>query len=228
MNWRRFIVQLLPPQSCALCSATAGNNVCDACCADLPWLEQDRLCPVCASLSPAGLVCGDCLKTPPAFYRTLSLLEYRFPVSQLVSRLKYRQHLPLANWFAEQFLLRMPPAGEKIDALIPVPLHPNRLKERGFNQSQLISRQLAKRLGTAHLPQLVERSFDTSQQAGLSRTERQRNMRNVFTCRENMSGLRLAIVDDVITTGSTADSLSRTLLDAGAAAVEVWSIARTH
>ncbi len=227
MNWRRFLVQLLPPQHCTLCAATSAAQVCDACTGALPWLAQENICPVCARFSPTGQVCGHCLKTPPAFYRTLSLLEYRFPANHLISRFKYGQQLHLADWFAEQFIQRLALTGTAADVIVPVPLHPNRLKQRGFNQSQLLSEKLARGLNRAHLPDLVQRTLDTSQQAGLSRKERTRNMRHAFACNGNVRGLHLAVVDDVITTGSTADSLCRTLLDAGAAQVEVWSMART-
>jgi hypothetical protein len=121
------------PQQCVLCDADAGKQpFCDGCFADLPWLPARR-CPVCALPTPDGLTCGACLKQPPAFSATHCALAYGFPLDALLHHYKYRQRLGLAAALAH-LLQTAAPRPETVDLVIPAPLHPERLQQRGFNQ----------------------------------------------------------------------------------------------
>ncbi|MFU8821452.1 MAG: ComF family protein [Gammaproteobacteria bacterium] len=117
-------------------------------------------------------------------------------------------------------------SGRKPDGIVPVPLHLARLAERGFNQATELARQVSRRIGVPMLDDVCRRTAATPPQAGLAAQERQRNLRGAFVASPGVAGRQLAIVDDVLTTGSTVEALTLELLRAGAARVEVWAVAR--
>jgi len=196
--------------------------LCAACTASLPALPAH--CPWCALPSPFGSVCGSCLAGPPNFDATLALWLYEFPCDRLVQALKYRSRLALAPFFARNFAARpLPP----VDLVVPMPLHPKRLAQRGFNQAVEIARCLARSSGLLHAPRGVRRVKDTTAQTELPYEERARNVRGVFACDLDLSGKRVAVVDDVMTTGATLNELAKVLKRAGASRVENLVIARS-
>ena len=204
--------------SCFLCRGAAAELLCARCDADLPRLQGER-CPRCALASPASAVCGRCLARPPAFDATVAALGYVFPADVLVQALKFRSELALAPLFGKLLAER---ATERVDLIIPVPLFPRRLKERGFNQALEIARHVGGRID----PHICERIVDTAPQFDLPIDERERNVRGAFQC-GNVLGKRIAVVDDVMTTGSTLNEIARTLKRAGAERVVNWVVART-
>jgi ComF family protein len=217
------ITQNLLPQQCLLCGAACSSRwICDGCEGDLPF-HPPLHCPVCAMPTPLGETCGECLKHPPHFDATRAAFAYAFPADALLRALKYRSRLAIAEWAA----MHIDPSGIPPDYLIPMPLHVNRLKTRGFNQAMEIARALSRRYGIALLHEAVERVRETEPQAGLPRVERTRNMRNAFACRGGVVGKHVAIVDDVMTSGASLNELARTLKAAGALRVECWVAART-
>jgi ComF family protein len=212
--------------SCFLCRGTARETLCAECDADLPRLAPPgamRLCPRCALPSPAGAVCGRCLANPPHYDATIAALEYRFPADALVHALKFRGELALAPLLGG-LLLEGIPAAEEIDCVIPVPLSTARLRERGYNQAVEIARHL--------FPAKVDlaacvRPGDTAPQTGLDLDERRHNVRGAFRCTRPLDSARIAVVDDVMTTGATLDEIARVLKKAGAARVVNWVAVRT-
>lgn len=227
MNWSHFFRRTLPRQSCWLCHAPSDETVCRACTSNLPWSAELERCPCCATPTPGAGTCGKCLRTPPPQVSCHTLLSYQFPVNTLIGGLKFGQQLALAHWLAQQFWLGHPQLACQTDLLLPMPLHPNRLRQRGFNQAQLIAMELGRLYDLPVRTDLCERIKDTAQQAKLDLQERQRNVRAAFRCKERLDGLRVAILDDVITTGSTVASLGHTLLESGADNVSVWALAHT-
>lgn len=218
----RALVSVALPQDCLLCGARAGAGLlCSACAAELPRLPQMR-CPVCALPTSDATVCGRCLSKPPHFDATHALFAYAFPVDRLIQVLKYRARLAVAPFFGEG-LADLLPAGA--DRLVPLPLHPRRLKERGFNQALEIARALARHpsIDTAS----VEREIDTAPQASLAWDERGRNVHGAFLCRADLSGQHVVVLDDVMTTGATLDECARALKKRGAARVTNLVVART-
>ena len=208
---------------CLLCGEESGFELlCAACAAELPALAEH--CPQCALPSPAGAVCGSCLDRPPHYDRTLALWRYEFPCDRLVQALKYRARLALAGFFARSLASRPLP---EVDLIVPMPLHPKRLAERGFNQALEIARGLARHLGRPIEPRGVLRVKDTPPQTRLPYEERAKNVRGAFLCKLDLSGTSVAVVDDVMTTGATLNELARALKRAGAARVENFVIART-
>jgi len=210
-------------QDCALCGEPGERELlCRACAAALPSLPAH--CPRCALPTPRGSLCGRCLADPPHFDGTLALWLYEFPCDRLVQALKYRARLALAPFFARRLVtLRLP----AIDVIVPMPLHPDRLAQRGFNQALEIARSLARLTGTALHPRGARRVRDTIPQTDLPYQERTKNIRGAFVVAADLSGKAVAVVDDVMTTGATLDELARTLKRAGAARVENLVIARS-
>jgi ComF family protein len=209
--------------SCFLCRGVSAALLCPACDADLPRLTLP-LCPRCALASPAGAVCGRCLAEPPAYDATVAALAYAFPADTLVHALKFRGELALAPLLAGMLAAKL--ANERVDLMIPVPLSPQRLRARGYNQSAEIARRLA-----AHAPLelfLCERGRDTAAQSDLPWSERRRNVRGAFRSARAIAGGTVAVVDDVMTTGATLDEIASVLKQAGAARVVNWVVARTY
>lgn len=225
MNIRSFFDRILP-RACLLCGASAGAApLCGDCRADLPWHRLPQ-CPQCATPTPAGEVCGACLGHPPAFDRTRAALAYAFPLDRLIPRLKYHGQLAIAPALGD-CLAHAVEHAPRPDRLIAVPLHPARIRARGFNHAGEIARELAQRLGVPLDTASCRRVRDTPPQTGLKHDARRRNVRGAFACTDDLSGLRIGIVDDVMTTGTSVDELAKTLKQAGAASVEAWVVART-
>ena len=215
------------PQDCLLCGATSDDApLCGPCRDELPALP--RGCPLCAMPSALGEICGTCLRNPPQFDMTVAVWRYAYPVDRLVQALKFHGRLALASLFADALASLV----EQADVVIPMPLHPVRLTERGFNQAAEIARQVTGRLETRNprtrlALQGASRIRRTLPQADLPVDERRRNVRGAFACALDLTGARVAVVDDVMTTGATLGELAKVLKRAGAARVENWVVART-
>ena len=231
MNPVRLIDSLFPP-TCLLCGApgAAGRDLCAGCAGDLPL--NRCCCPRCAlplaSPLPAGAVCGACQRRAPPFERALAALRYETPIPSLVAAAKFRGRLNaarlLGHLLAEAASLAAVPLPQ---ALIPVPLHPDRLAVRGYNQSVEIARVVGHSLGLPVDIVSCRRVLATPPQAGLDERARRRNIWGAFAARSSVPWAHVAILDDVMTTGSTAAELTRVLRRAGAARVDVWAAART-
>ncbi len=226
LNFKQIIDYFPLNQHCLLCADFNGGNIglCAACLKDLPWHDAPH-CPQCA-LTSNGEICGNCLKNPPFFDKTQSVLRYDFPVDALIQDFKYRHSLHLANTFSH-LLLEKIQQQPLVDLMIPMPIHTKRLKMRGYNQALEIARILAKNL---HIPldyQSCIRTKYTPPQASLPLKERVKNMQGVFECNKNLTGLNIAIVDDVMTSGASLNALASAIKKAGATKVECWVIART-
>ena len=137
---------LLLKQNCILCASHQGGSVgtCHDCLQDLPWHTQAQ-CPQCAMLSN-GLVCGSCLNSTPHFDATHALFTYDYPLDKLLQHYKYRESLHLANTFARLWLENKHSKNKDIDYIIPMPMHPERLKQRGFNQALEFARILSQNI----------------------------------------------------------------------------------
>jgi ComF family protein len=212
-------------RDCHLCACAVGDDdspVCAACARELPR-HGAQVCPCCALATPGGEICGRCLRERPAFDTTHAAFDYAFPLDALVQALKYGHRLALAKFFARAFDVL--PA---VDLVLPMPLHPARLRERGFNQAVEIARPLARAAGVPLELAAVARVRATAPQAGLDRDGRFANLRNAFAARRRFDGLRVAVVDDVMTTGASLNALARCLKANGAAAVHNVVVARTQ
>lgn len=214
----------LLPQSCLLCGADdAHGPFCEPCRMELPWLPRNR-CRVCALPLKSGSVCGSCLDRPPRFDAVEAAFAYRFPVDALIPALKYGGRLALARALGEQLARTVT---REVDAIVPMPLAPARLAERGFNQALEIARVVATVTGMPVLREACRKVANTPPQASLPWGERVKNVRRAFVCDASFAGARIAVVDDVLTTGATLNELARVLRRAGAVEVVGWVVART-
>jgi len=228
----RMASVLLPPV-CILCGAVGGMNkhrnrdLCPACQQSLPWAgAQCVRCALPLNAMATEALCGRCQTQPPAFEACLSPFRYQVPLDHLLLDLKFRGRLAQARLLGElmtQWLASMveiPP-----EQIVPVPLHVTRLRERGFNQAVELARPIARYFDVPLNYHGVQRIRVTPPQSDLSRKERLKNVRGAFEVVQPLNG-RVVIVDDVMTTGSTAHELADALLSAGAEQVEVWVCAR--
>lgn len=219
-----FIKRFLPDQSCLLCGALSSHGICCAACtADLPhWVFAH--CPICALPTLNGEVCGHCLKKRPHFDRTVAVFTYDFPLDKLIHAMKFGERLELVNFLADSLSARI---RDTPDFIVAMPLHPARLQTRGFNQSQLLAKRLSRNLCVPLLVPACRRTRDTAPQSTLEWQDRQKNVRQAFACDAPLTQQKIAMVDDVMTTGASMSELAHTLKQAGAGEVSAWVIART-
>ena len=219
-------MQVRLAQPCLLCGARVmGALLCPGCEAELPRLTG-ALCPVCALPTPLGEVCGSCLQHPPAFDATRAAFRYAFPLDALVQKLKYSGELALADFLAARLAAALQDA-PRPDLIIPMPLHRNRLRERGFNQAAEIARRLAARLDIPLALTACRRIKDPVPQAGLPLKARRKNIRGAFSCDADLTGRRVVLLDDVMTSGASLDELAKVVRKSGAVGIQVWVLART-
>jgi ComF family protein len=234
---------IFPPR-CVGCGRT-GAHFCAACVAALapvrpPW------CASCGRSLPFGVLCPECRLDRLPLAAVRSAARFDGPLRRAVHRLKYRGHAPAGRALAALLVdparslglarpaLPAAPAlgpegrerSEGPPAVVPVPLHPARQRERGYNQAALLAQPLAAALGLPYDAHVLRRVKPTPPQVGLSRQERRRNLRHAFSAEPGIAGRTIVLVDDVVTTGSTLASAAQACLAAGAARVYGLSLAR--
>ncbi len=222
------------PEPCALCgSALAPAELVCGYCRAVFTSPGKHLCQcgLDSALAPPAPdrpePCGRCLTRPPPFDAVWPALYYEPPLDQLIQQYKHqgrleRERLLLRLWLEE--LARRPPP--KPDLVVPLPCHWRRHWRRGFSQAERLAAELGRALALPVHALLVRRRATPAQQ-GLSRAARERNLAGAFHCQRSLTGLHVALVDDVMTTGSTARTAARALREAGAARVDIWVLART-
>lgn len=230
---QRFLV----PPVCRLCaqrlepgSADEAAMCCAGCRAALPWNRV--ACPRCARplASPVAHECPRCLRQAPPQDLTVAAFRYEEPVAGLIHAVKYHARLEDAAWLSAALLeclqARVAAGHPLPEVLIPVPLHSGRLRRRGYNQALELARPLARGLGLRLLPHAAVRTRATPDQIGQKAAQRRRNVRGAFALKADLRGRRVALLDDVMTTGSTLAELTRACRRAGAVSVELWVVAR--
>lgn len=222
----RQLGSALLPETCTLCgTATPGALLCLPCARSLP--ANTPACPACALASPLGLVCRACQQTPRAFDAAFAPFLLETPVQQGIHALKYRAQFAQAELLGRAFAERWRARGVARPALlIPVPLHWRRQWWRGYNQSLQLARAIGRELGIAVDATVAQRLRPTADQIGQTAAQRRRNLRGAFAVSPRIAGHHVALLDDVMTTGTTLEELAGACRGAGAAAVEAWAIAR--
>lgn len=220
-------LDLLFPTRCASCDAPGESPFCGVCADTLVPLAAG--CPLCGEPGDESLLpslrprrCLHCRERPPPFALATAPYLHGGALADAIHRLKYERREDLGSSLAVLFEACAAP---KSDCLAPIPLHPRRLRERGFDQARLLAAGAAKRFRLEVLP-LLTRVRATGQQVGRDRAARERNVRGAFRASFRARGLRVCLIDDVLTTGATAAAAAEALLLAGAARVEVRTLAR--
>lgn len=219
------------PSQCEVCRQWSAAALCTDCVAR--FAAPAPRCLRCGlKVGLAGATCGTCLREPPPFRHTVCVGDYGFPWDGLIAGFKFQGRDKLAALLAQRMHQAVADADlPRPDLVLPVPLSPQRLAERGFNQAWELARRVAHAQGLAARADMLLRPADTAHQAELTRAERQRNLRSAFMVeprhRGALQGRQVALVDDVMTTGATAREAAAVLLRAGAAAVDLWMLART-
>lgn len=226
------IQQWVFPPMCCLCQGTSetSRDLCQYCEITLPWIS-DR-CFRCAGLlkETDHFNCEACQTNPPSFDRLCSVFSYDPPVIQLIRGLKFGNRLVygrvLGEMLADAVCHQWYQASPLPEVIIPVPLHDKRLRSRGFNQAVELLWPLKKRCAVPIVLDHCQRVRKTTAQSGLNKESRQRNIKNAFEVMKPIPYEHVAIVDDVVTTGSTVAALSRALKAAGVEQVDVWCLCR--
>lgn len=228
--WQHFLdigwSLLAPP--CCLCglSSNRNYNLCQYCETTLPW--QTEVCHTCALPLTTEASCGQCMQHPPLHQRLLAAFSYEPPIESLIYQFKFGHRLDLGLVLAKcfhQYLLQLSNMVWP-DYLIPVPLHPKRLRERGFNQAAEISKHLSKWLNIPKKLSGCQRIRYTQAQTLIAPKARYANVKGAFKASHLFEGKHVAIIDDVYTSGQTTKALTKALIDSGVKGVQIWVIAR--
>lgn len=216
--------------SCRLCfeSCQDPSGFCRVCIADLP--ENKHFCRSCCKPLLTGAICGKCLISPSiGSDLVLAAYRYEYPINRLLSDVKFNRDPATASGLgslAARWLIRQTERRPRPDAIIPVPLHQTRLRQRGFNQSLLLARPVSVLLNIPIVYRGYERIIYTLPQTDLDARARRKNVRGSFRCRHMLHGKHVVIFDDVVTTGATTEAFAKALRGAGADKVEIWALAK--
>ena len=207
------ITDVLFPSLCYICNDLLDN-------------DQKIICPECWNKIPPYKNISDKTLENRHFSKTFILFQFDETVRILIHLFKYKDHLSLTRYFARQSLCAHPALKNEVyDALVPVPLHKTRIRERGYNQSEVLAKALADLYGISLRCDYLQRIRPTKSQTKISHQEREKNVLNAFRCQVSLDNKRVLLIDDVITTGSTVDACAKILKEAGAAKIDVFAIA---
>lgn len=224
-------IQYLLPYTCILCGLPSEIqlDLCVLCKNDLPWLSNT--CQVCSHPLPSSsedFLCGACQYQNKYFQRTIAAFAYTYPINRWIKSLKFQEQLRYSKLLGKiyaEYLQKHYKNHPWPEVIVPVPLHKKRLQERGFNQSLELARELTALLKIPLDFKSCQRNHLNEPQSLVSAKKRHQNVARVFSC-SNRLPKHVAIIDDVMTTGETVNSLSEVLLQQGAKTIDIWCIAR--
>jgi len=229
-NWFDIIQDCLFPPTCILCGGEgfASRDLCDGCYRLLS--RNDHCCSLCAEVLDAsaagGALCGRCLRRRPAYDKVYAPFVYQGAVAHLITALKFNAHYPNARLLGTLLAEYLKRNAQLPDRLVPVPLHRSRYAQRGFNQAMEIARTVALELDVPLDFAGCSRHRDTPHQTGLPAKQRRKNMKNAFSLVKPVDARHIALIDDVMTTGTTVHELAALYKKAGVGRVDVWVCAR--
>lgn len=228
-----WLTDLIYPPRCPFCEnilseAEKEALVCDSCREKLPYVEENH-CMKCGRplLSEQEEYCRDCRKYKPYFQQGRSVFAYATPVRQSLYRMKNANRQEYIRFYGKEMNKMLGTWIQQIgtEVIIPVPMYPKRKRIRGYNQAELLAAELGKQTGLPVAERLLIKRKDTHAQKSLDARGRRQNLRDAFAVNYQFEGERILLVDDIYTTGATLDAASRALLEAGAGAVYVISVA---
>ena len=222
------LLEWVAPPCCLLCRLEVEyrHGLCQGCWAKLPVNEIH--CERCALPMAHESLCGHCQRCPPVFDSVIAPLCYQDPIDQMLCALKYHQQLSFARTAAGLITDMVRESGEPMpDLLIGVPMTHRAVRKRGLNQAVFLARLIGRQLGIPVKSTLIKKLRETDRQSTLNASKRQRNLKGAFHCKGSLEDKHIALVDDILTTGATANEISRVLKVAGANRVDIWVCART-
>lgn len=224
--------QWVLPTRCLWCGLNSDNDL--ALCKDCQYhLFQPRFfCPYCALTlnRPISTACGSCLTSPNGFSKIIAPFSYTHPINHFITQLKFHGQLALAELLGQLLAQALENRGIREhtmpDMILPIPLHKNRYRERGYNQALEIAKPIARHFNLPLATNLIKRVQFTSAQSELDAKTRQINIKNAFRVEKKLKSRYVVLVDDVVTTGHTVNEVSRCLLESGVERIDVWAMAR--
>ncbi len=226
------LLSFLFPNPCVCCMRAAGRNrfLCPSCEKDFSFYPIKNICKTCGAPVPVGAdTCGKCLSAKPVYTHLAVCASFSGTLRTALHHYKFYDRTDLAASFALMLGTRLRKLNlTDFQAVVPVPLSKERLRQRGYNQSELIARLVAKEFGVPCLPNALAREKNTQQQATLHKGQRRKNIRGAFVLRDadSLRGTRVLLVDDIFTTGATMREAAR-MLSASAESVIACAIAKT-
>lgn len=213
-------------QACLQCQCSGWYHtpLCANCQQTLPYIEQ--ACRQCASpLYKHQTQCGQCLTQTPQFEHTIASFHYQGRIKQMIIQLKYQQQYQQAVWLADLWWQRCHTIIEPVDLIVPIPLHRQRIRQRGYNQAALLCKQFSRLSGIPYNLHALTKIQLTVPQNSLNAAQRKTISHKAFAS-QNVNNIRVALIDDVMTTGSTLNAASECLKRNGAQSIHCWVIAR--
>ena len=239
MKILRAILDLIYPRYCLVCNASLNNTdrkaLCSDCVTKITFINQDTSCPRCGlDLGPyvqIDTLCQECHAHPPRFAKAIAVAGYDGVIREAIHKFKYAKERVLLDELSGLLIARWQGVSSilpQMDMIMPAPLYKKKLKERGFNQSQLLAERLSQATGIPLEIDNLIKTRPTPDQAGLDSVNRKKNLVDAFavTNPKSIGGKNILLIDDVLTTGATASEISRTLKKAGAKGVYVLVLAR--
>ncbi len=229
-KWSDFRQFLRLKGHCLVCDGLPQTTpgLCNSCAHDIRRI--DRPCHQCGEpmhSNESSHKCGRCQTSAPCFDHCIAPLHYSDPLRQLHLKFKFHQDLAAGNLLANLLCDILCQRSELPQLLVPIPLHSVRMRQRGFDQALEIAKVLARRLQIPLQTELLVRKNSTQPQSELSRVQRQTNLRNAFSLTQPMHVKHVALIDDIMTTGSTFNTAAQLLKTAGVKTVEVWAVGRS-
>ena len=223
------ILQAIYPATCILCGfpGAKDRDLCDACAADI--MVNISACQLCAIPLPEHAdqqLCGQCIQKKPVYDSAWSPFIYSQPLEWIIQQIKFNSRLSYTRVLSDLMMSRLPVIEDKPDCIIAVPLHLRRLRQRGFNQSLEIIRPLAKHLNIPVDNKNCIRKKYTLPHSAMDAKQRRKNIKNVFEFSNENGYQHIILFDDVVTTGSTVNELSRLIKRQGVKRIDVWSLSR--
>ncbi|MEG6523077.1 ComF family protein [Desulfotomaculum sp. 1211_IL3151] len=229
--WEALLNLIFPePPGCKLCGAAGRKPLCSACEGWLASWASTPKCSICGRPSPwPQTTCVSCQQNRPPFVLARAVGPYEGNFREAIHRLKYkgRKNLtPLLGKFLLTLIMKEPEL-KKVDGVLPVPLSPKRMRQRGFNQAELLAIEVARDLQKPLLKNVLIKPVETAPQTGLNKLQRQENLRGAFRVQDpsQIKGQNILLVDDVFTTGSTVSAAAETLQSQGAGKIYVVTLA---